>query len=329
MRDDLPIDIWRFPDHYIRRQGHVVKELFKDGRYLAYDDRFTSGLSWKYDAKSDPTWTADGSIGPEIARRRPIPVKAHTVRTDRGEETVYEWRNLDAHQNGISEHIYVNQRTNLIDFTEGDLKEPNGRRNHGTNVIDYPDARLAERNAKEFRSSVRFRTKRELLDDLDQRIVVPEQTKALSGVRVTLYGVIVFPYLPDGIGVMAIVRGNAGRNGGVGHPVKIVGTPLLQWKRSDYSKEYHDLKRAEFTHVTGLDHQLFISAESDDLLTRAPSQLTLQIPVWRNIASAKSPFGIAAKSGEFLGYVTFTTTKLFYNIGNGFLPNYGDPRAAD
>jgi hypothetical protein len=327
--DDLPIDIWRFPDHYIRKQGHVVKKLFKDGRYLAYDDRFTSGFSWKYDANNDPIWTADGSIGPEIAKRRPIPVQAHTVHTDRGEETVYEWTNRDAHRNGIDEHIYVNKRTNLIDFAEGDLKEPDGRRNHGTNVIDYPDERRAERDAGGFPSSLRFRTKRELLDDLNQRIVVPEQSKTLSGVRVTLYGVIVFPNLPDGIGVRAIVRGNAGRNGGAGHPVKILGTPLFKSKRSDLSPEYHDLVRAKYTAVTGLAHQLFISAESDDLLANAPSQVTLRVPVWRNTASAESAFGIADKSDEFIGYVTFTTSKLFYNIGNGYLPSYGDPRPAN
>ena len=320
-RQDLPIDIWRFPDRYIRRQGHVVKELFRDGRYLAYDDRFPDGFSWRYDAKSDPAWTHDGTIGPEIARRLPSAVKVETRRTERGDESVYEWSNLDAHQNGIVEHVYVNQRTHLIAFAEGDLKEPDGRKNHGTCTSDYPDAREAEREAGGFPSGLRFRTKSELIDDFNRQIVVPEQTKTLGGVRVSLYGAIVYPNLPDGIGVEAILRGYDGHDSGPGHPMQIANAPIFA-KRSSMSLADRDPARANFTRVRAFNHLLFTRAESNDLLARAPRRLTLRVPVWRPLVGADHG---AAKSGQFVGYLTFTTSKLFYNVGTDYLPYYGDP----
>ena len=323
-RDLLPVDIWRFSDHYIRKEGHLVKVLFKDGRYLAYDDRFRDGFSWKYDASKDPTWTFDGTIGPELDRRHPFPV---TKREEQG-ATVFEWSHRDAQQNGMTERIYVDPKTKLIHFAEGSLKDSTGRRNHGTDIIEYPSADIAARQAEGFPPDLRFRSKGELLDDFNRRIGVPDQTKTLEGIQVTLYGVNVFPNMQDGIGIEAITRGSGGHKCGPGHPVQIADADLFPQKRSDLSAEYHDPSRAEFSRIIGVNGKLYISSESNVLLSKAPTQVTIRVPVWRS-DSEKEQFGVPMSAQHFVGYVTFTTSKLFFNVGCGDLPFYGDPRAQD
>lgn len=327
-RDILPVDIWRFPDHYIRKEGQITKELFKDGRYFAYDDRFADGFKWKYEAKSDGIWTYDGTIGPELDRRHPFPVTKHEEHLGGKDVTVYEWSHGDTQQNGITERIFVDPKTNLITLSEGRLKEATGRRNYGTVHVDYPNAGLASKEAGGFPAGLRFRSKDDLIADLNRRIAVPDQTKTLEGIRVSLYGVIVFPNMQDGLGIEAITRGNGGQVCGPGYPVQIVGAELFRQKRSDLSAEYRDPLRANFSRMTGINHQLFIGSESNDLLSKAPTQLTIRVPVWRS-DSKKMQFGVPVSAQQFVGYVTFTTSKLFFNVGRGYLPSYGDPRSMD
>ncbi len=309
------LDIWKFSDRYFRKQGYTLTEQFKDGRMLAYDSRFTEGFSSTYDAATDSFWKFDGTIGIELTGMHREPPTVRDVVAHGRHFTRYEWQDTDAMHNHSTEHVDVDPQSKLICFTDGHRETANGDTNEGTGMIEYPNSAVAAQEVPRFPIGLKYRTKKELLQEFNRTIGNPEQSKVLAGIRTTLYGVVVHPNIPDGIGIDVITTGGAGPDYGSGHQPEIVGAKLLAAKRSEWFPPLGDPLHARYGRHLMINGRKYILNQSDDLLTKAPTKITIRVPVWRLSQNTVDRNGKSVHPHDFVGYVTFSTSKMFFSLG--------------
>ena len=313
-----PLDIWRFPDHYFRKQGHVLSELYPNGKILAYDDRFPFGFRSAYDALHDRFWGFDGTIAIEMTGAHRDPPKVREVTYQGRKMTDYEWDDIDGMQNRKVGHTFVDPRTNLVRFGASAEVSSTGDQSNSTTSVDYPTVSEAERHAPNFPSGTRFLRPYDLKTEFDAKIRRPDQTKVIDGIPVSLYGVILFPIGQDGIAAQAVTRGGAEPGFGSGHPLTILSPNLLSVKDSAWFGilNFPENSKSEWPQVIGTEK--YLVSTSVNLLTQAPSRITVRVPVWRLNLSQGQP--------RFVGYATFTTSKLFYEVDAAdwsFIPGPG------
>jgi len=138
------LDIWRFPDYYVRSEGHVLCELFRDGRTLARDDRFPIGFESSYDAARDSFWRFDGTVSLELATHRNPPIVHSADPID------FQFDDTDGLGNRTISHIYVDPATKLIRSAEDHRTSPDGSSGGGTSSVEYPSRLEAELGVPKF-----------------------------------------------------------------------------------------------------------------------------------------------------------------------------------
>jgi len=57
---------------------------------------------------------------------------------------------------------------------------------------------------------------------------------------------LIYPNIPDGLGVDVITKASSGEVYGVGHHPEIIGSPLLATKRADWFRREVDMPQAKF-----------------------------------------------------------------------------------
>jgi hypothetical protein len=326
----IPVtDIWRFRDHYVRASGHTLYVAYRDGRTFGYDDRFSQGFQSSYDAGKDKFWTFDGTIGVELAgaHRNPPTVQNTVLHGVRFKD--FRWLDTDAMRHQTTADVYVDPESKLVRRAESVTVSENGDTSHSSTVVEYPTAIDAQRRAPHFPGKLKFWTRGELQAHFDKEIILPDQSKTVGGIRTSLYGVVIYPNVPDGLGVDVITRGGAGPDFGSGHQPEILGAQLLGTKRSAWLPPMSDPSHVRYGRHAVLRGGSYIVNQSDDLLARAPSRITIRVPVWKLGPATTSPDGKPGRRHDFVGYVTFTTSKLFTSIGDGSWSFYGSNGVGD
>ncbi len=311
-------EIWKFADHYVRKNGHVVVYQYRDGRLLADDDRFPKGFRSTYDAARDRFWTFDGTIGVELSGGHQASPTVRTVTAHDRTYKRYEWHD----QTPLFEkdtQVDVDPESKLIRYLQSDTNS-NGQSSRDDGEITYPTEADARAQCPHFSMRLKFVTDRELLADFHSRIGVADQSKTLLGIRTTLYGVVISRNAADGLRVEVITRGGAGPDYGSGHLPQVVGVPLLTQKWSYSRPGFLSPSQTRYGSFPVIEGRKYIVNESDDLLERAPSKITVRVPVWKLGAVAGGPH-------LFVGYVTFTTPKIFYNNSDSIAALYGQGTA--
>ena len=315
-------EVWKFSDHYIRKHGHTIFIAFKDGRTFAYDNRFPEGFQSKYDSNKDRFWTFDGTISEELARAHTDLPVVHDATIRGTRYTDFEWQDIDGMQNKTSSHIYVDPETKLVRLSESNRTNPSGDTSHTWASVDYPSSQQAKKETPQFPRELKFRTADDLLKKYNKELPRPEQSKSLRGIRTTLYGVVIYPNVPDGLGVNVITQGGAGPDFGSGHQPEIVGSQLLPTKRSAWTPSISDAEHTRHGFFTTISEKSYIVNQSDELLIKAPSRITIRVPVWRASSTTVDRDGKPIHPHIFIGYVTFTTSKIFLDVADPDLNYY-------
>ncbi|MDR3692259.1 MAG: hypothetical protein P4L46_22950 [Fimbriimonas sp.] len=321
------LDVWRFPNRYIRQEGYVTAELRRDGTMLAYDNRFPFGTRSTYDVKHDRFWEFDGTIGLEKSGLHRDPPKVHDAILNGHKYTAYVWQDTDGMHHHTTSNVYVDPDSKLIRFSDSDMDSPNGDTSHSTLDLEFPREEASERAAPHFPKGIRFLTGRKVISDFRRTIGHPDQTKMLAGIRVSLYGVVLYPNVPDGVGVNVIMQGGAGPDVGSGHRAEVVGGPRLTVTRSQWFPAFSDPSHIRPGWHQVIDGRTYIVSQSDDLLATAPRRITVRVPVWRLVRSTIERDGKTVHPRDFVGYVTFTTSKFYCDIGEGDWTLFGPGRS--
>jgi hypothetical protein len=303
-----PLDVWRFPDRYVRKQGHSITVSYKAGKMLSYDDRFATGYLSSYEAAKDGFWNFDGTISIELSQPHKTPPEVRSVIKNGKTFTDYEWQDTDGFGHKTTSNILVDPESKLVRFGDDQRVDPSGDVSHGYSYVEYPTEEAAKRELPSFPQGLKFRTKDELTNEFNSTIGRPDQAKTIGGIRVTLYGVVIYPYVPDGLGVIVLARGGSGPDYGSSNPPEIVGESLLPVKRLDWVNNAADQSHVRFGSFPTINGQNYIADKTEDLMVRAPSRITIRVPVWRQDS---------VSDHDFVGYVTFTTSKIFCDSGDG------------
>jgi len=320
-----PSDIWKFHDRYIRHQGHDTYEAFKEGKALGYDDRFPTGVKVTYNASKDRFWTFDGTISEELAGAHRNPPVVKTVDYRGASYFDYEWDDSNSMEPNKTAHVYVDPQSKFVRFSKQELVLSDGSVSRSLGVVDYPSAEVAERDMPRFPAGLIFKTNEEILKEFNRMVSHPDQTKTLGGIRTTLYCVVIHPNIPDGVGVDVITRGGAGPDYGSGHAPEVEGLKLLPVKRHRLLPPLVDPNNVRDGGNPVIGGQKYVVNQSNDLLVRAPTRITVRVPVWRLSPTTFERDGKTFHVHTFVGYVTFTTSKLFYNTGDSDLNLHNYP----
>ena len=310
------LDVWRFQDQYISKQGHLLSVKYRNGRSLDFDDRFNFGFESTYDAKQDPFWSFDGSISLDLKQMHKTQPTVQSVVREGVALSKYEWHETNPFGNKTTEQVFVDPDSKLVRFSDQHDDSLSGDSSHWTGKFEYPSAVVADHETPRFPTSIKLRAKDELIEEFQHEISTPDQTKTLAGVRTTLFGVMIYPNIPDGIGLDVITKSDSGEAIGTGHHPEIVGSPLLTTKRADWFRHDVDMSQAKFGTFRKIAGSRYLVNRSNDLLERAPKKVTVHVPVWRSGNSSER---------KFVGWVTFTTSKIFSSPGNGDWSLYGNP----
>lgn len=234
----------------------------------------------------------------------------------------YEWTETDGMQTHRTGRLFVGPATKLIRFSNEIRVVENGDEHFGAAVVEYPTTTAAELRAPKFPRSLKFRTLKEMLADFHRRIVKSDQHKTVGGIRTDLYGVIINSNVPEGLSVDVITRGGVAPEVGSAHRPEDLGIKLLPERRSSRLPLNSDPATALFGREQAIETRRYIVNQSDDLLYRAPDRITVRVPVWRLDRSSTSIGGKLDPQRKFVGYVTFTTSKIFVNLGASELNYY-------
>lgn len=309
-------DIWRFQDRYVCKQGHLLSVKYRNGRSLDFDDRFEVGVESSYDAKKDPIWSFDGSISIYLQQmHKTQPTVQNVVRQGLG-LTKYEWHELNPIGNQTTAQVFVDPDSKLVRFSDQTDISPSGESTHWTAKLEYPSLSDAEQETPRSPAAINFRPQNGLIEEFNRTLSEPDQSKTLAGVETTLYGVVIYPNRPDGLGVDIITKASSGEAYGVAHHPEIIGSPMLPTKRADWFKHEEDMPQAKFGTFRMIAGSKYFVNRSNDLLVSAPKTITVRVPVWRSGNSSEA---------DFVGWVTFTTSKIFATPGNDEWSLYINP----
>lgn len=293
-------DIWRLPDRLIRREGNSLAILRPNGEILSHDDRFPIGHRGTYDAAHDQIWSIDGTIKWALSHYRNPP----TVR--RGQMTEYTFEEIDGVGNHSTDIIDVDPSSKLVRTSRSENLAPNGDRSGGNGVISYPELRVAERDVPRFPKGLKFVTTTSLKSKLQEYVCHPAATTTVGGIRVALCAVVVYPNVPDGVGIGVVTTGGAIPEGLGDESTHVLGQKLMRMRRT----EWLGITATRFIRPVRYGGRECRLNQSDELLFRAPHQVTVRVPVWNRL-------------GRLVGYARFVTSRLVYNVGESSLEDGG------
>jgi hypothetical protein len=322
-------DQWVLPGRQVVASGSEIHLSFEDGREVIYDRRFPFAVEKRRPGQIGKIWQ------PSVKDMLKIPSQrlagTRTVQAHGGAFVEYDFENAALGESKT--RIFVDPTTNLVRFIEGDHRDRNFDYST-TDEYDYPSAAAASADAASIPADVPIRTEEAVSKDFTSAIHRADQTQSLSGVRITLYGVVFVRTSGYGDAMEVVTRGGDGQNFSSPHAAEAVGlktNPLRHAPRTPRQNAIVMDDGTEFVDKpTLIDGEPYWINTCDGAVDqKIPGKITIKVPVWRVDRSRTYPtFRGDLHPTKFVGNVVFTTSKIFYEsrLTMAELPDEDDTR---